>query len=420
MEIQDRQEYTKKYERDNLYHPDTLALPSQLDALVAITDPGNSYESNFREFYNVPTFFLRWKKFIPGKYMKMEYISWNFVFSNMLSSDHLSYCRNNITQEKKRISYSFSPSFSFKILPTKKQGEQLSFQLGYNQRPASIFDLLNYKDDATPQIVKLGNPHLKGSASTTFSINFTDWESKRKGQQYHLNGNFSYYHRQVAQSVIFNPKNSQYTYQPKNVRGAYNASIRFDFTRFLDKRQYWSWQTDLDAAYHHSIDHVMQTGMTESTPNAVNTLTLHDGVWLQYQYKDFSIRVNGDFRWRHSEGKMRNFSILNTFDYQYGIAARYTVPVMRTSIIVDGNMYSRQGYGSKDINRNDFVMNASISQPFMKGTFVISAEAFDLLHHLSSTQYVINAQGRTVTWNRALPNYLMLHAVYHFSRQPKK
>ena len=126
------------------------------------------------------------------------------------------------------------------------------------------------------------------------------------------------------------------------MRGAYNASIRFDFTRFLDKRQYWSWQTDLDAAYHHSIDHVMQTGMTESTPNAVNTLTLHDGVWLQYQCKDFSIRVNGDFRWRHSEGKMRNFSILNTFDYQYGIAARYTVPVIRTSIIVDGNMYSRQ------------------------------------------------------------------------------
>ena len=420
LEIQDRQEYTKKYERDNLYHPDTLALPSQLDALVAITDPGNSYESNFREFYNVPTFFLRWKKFIPGKYMKMEYISWNFVFSNMLSSEHLSYSRNNITQEKKRISYNFSPSFSFKILPTKKQGEQLSFQLGYNQGPASIFDLLNYKDDATPQIVKLGNPHLKGSASTTFSINFTDRESKRKGQQYHLNGNFSYYHRQVAQSVIFNPKNSQYTYQPKNVRGAYNASIRFDFTRFLDKRQYWSWQTDLDAAYHHSIDHVMQTGMTESTPNAVNTLTLHDGAWLQYQYKDFSIRVNGDFRWRHSEGKMRNFSILDTFDYQYGIAARYTVPVMRTSIIVDGNMYSRQGYGSKDINRNDFVMNASISQPFMKGTFIVSAEAFDLLHHLSSTQYVINAQGRTVTWNRTLPNYLMLHAVYHFSRQPKK
>lgn len=120
LEIQDRQEYIKKYERDNLYHPDTLALPSQLDALVAITDPGNSYESNFREFYNVPTFFLRWKKFIPGKYMKMEYISWNFVFSNILSSEHLSYSRNNITQEKKRISYNFSPSFNFKILPTKK------------------------------------------------------------------------------------------------------------------------------------------------------------------------------------------------------------------------------------------------------------------------------------------------------------
>ena len=49
-----------------------------------------------------------------------------------------------------------------------------------------------------------------------------------------------------------------------------------------------------------------------------------------------------------------------------------------------------------------------------------SVEAFDIFHQLSSTQYIINAQGRTETWNRTLPNYVMLHMSYHFSRKPKR
>ena len=418
--LQDRTEYSKKYDRDVLYHPDTLSLPSQLDALLAITDVRNSYESDYRKFYNAPTVSLKWKKYIPGAYMKMEYLAWDLNFSNVIRSERLSYMRNNTTQDKKRTSYEFIPSFNFKILPTKKPGEQLSFNLMYQQGIASMFDLLDYVDDAMPQVVKLGNPRLKGTASTTLSIQFTDWESKHKGQSYHLQGNFNYYHRQVAQSVVFNPDNSQYTYQPKNVSGAYHASAQFDFTRFLDKRQRWSWQTTLNADYNHSVDHVLQAGMTESSPNAVNTLTLHDGLWFQYQHQDLSLRATGDIRWRHSEGKMRDFTTLNAYDYQYGLAARYTLPVLKTTLSVDGNMYSRRGYGSKTLNTDDFVLNASISQPFLKGKLIASIEAFDLLHQLSSTQYAINAQGRTETWNRSLPNYIMFHVVYHFSRNPQK
>lgn len=413
--LQDRTEYSKKYNRDALYHPDTLSLPSQLDALLAITDVRNSYESDYRKFRNVPTVSLKWRKYMPGAYSKREYLAWDLIFSSIISSERLSYMRNNTTQDKKRTSYEFIPSFNFKILPTKKPGEQLSFNLTYQQGIASMYDLLDYVDDAMPQVVKLGNPRLKGTASMTLSIQFTDWESKHKGQSYHLRGNFNYYHRQVAQSVVFNPDNSQYTYQPKNVSGAYYASAQFDFTRFLDKRQRWSWQTTLNADYNHSVDHVLQAGMTESSPNAVNTLTLHDGLWFQYQHQDLSLRATGDIRWRHSEGKMRDFTTLNAYDYQYGLAARYTLPVLKTTLSVDGNMYRRRGYGSKTLNTDDFVLNASISQPLLKGKLIANIEAFDLLHQLSSTQYAINAQGRTETWNRSLPNYIMFHVVYHFT-----
>lgn len=421
LEIQDYQEYSKKYERDCLYHPEEFALPSQLDALLAITDWRNSYESDYRRYNNTPTIALKWSQYIPGEYMPIEYLHWDIGVSNVIRSEHLVYTRNHTTQDKKRTNHIFVPYFNFSIRPTRKAGEHLDFRVRHEQNnAASMFELLDYIDDATPQTVKLGNPNLRGTAYTALNLDFTDWESKRKGQVYHLTSGFTYHHRQVAQSVVFNPDNSQYTYQPKNVKGAYEAKVQFDFTRFLDKRQRWSWQTTANAEYNHSIDHVMQTGMTESAPNAVNTLVLHDGLWLQYQHKDFSVKAVGDFRWRHSEGRMKDFATLNAFDYQYGLTARYTLPVVKTTFSVDGNMYCRRGYGSSTLNTDDFVMNASVSQPFLKGRLVASVEAFDLLHQLSSTQYVVNAQGRTETWNRTLPNYIMLHVVYHFSRQPKK
>lgn len=419
LELQDRQELENKYNRDNLYHPDTLMLPSQLDALKAITDSRNSYTSDYNKVLNVPSLSLKWIKYIPGKYTKMEYLKWNVRLSSGISHERLKYERSLTLQDKERTSCSFIPSFNFQILPTKKAGEKLEFNVRYDYSQSSMFDLLDYIDDAIPQVVKLGNPQLKGVAMTNISLGYTDGESKHKGQVFHIKGAFNYYHRQVAQSVTYNLSTSQYIYQPKNVSGAYEASTQFDFTRFLDKKQLWSWQTTLNADYNHSIDHVMLEGMTESSPNAVNTTVLHDGIWLQYQKNAFSLRATGDFRLRHSEGKMSNFETLNALDFQYGMTARYTIPTVKTTISADGNIFCRRGYGNALFDTDDIVVNASLSQPFYKGKLIVGIESFDLLHQLSSTQYVVNAQGRTETWSRMLPNYVMLHVVYHFNKNPK-
>ena len=117
---------------------------------------------------------------------------------------------------------------------------------------------------------------------------------------------------------------------------------------------------------------------------------------------------------------------LNAIDFQYGISARYTTPRLwkcsgeGLTLSADGNMYSRRGYGSSELKTDDFVLNASLSQPFLKGKLIARIEAFDILHQLSNTQYTVNAQGRTETWYRSLPHYVMLHLVYHWNKNPKK
>ena len=175
-----------------------------------------------------------------------------------------------------------------------------------------------------------------------------------------------------------------------------------------------------NAGYIHSIDHTMFEGETDSHENIVNTLTLSDNTYIQYQKGDLNVRATGDIAWRHSEGCMRDFTTLNALDFRYGLAARYTLPRIKTTLSADGTMYSRRGYGNALLNTDDFVVNASVSQPLLKGKLIARLEAFDLLHNLSATQYEVNAQGRTETWYRSLPHYVMLHLVYNWNWNPKK
>ena len=123
---------------------------------------------------------------------------------------------------------------------------------------------------------------------------------------------------------------------------------------------------------------------------------------------------------------MQDFDVLNAIDYEYGLTARYTTPALcgtkvgGLTLSADATMYSRRGYGSRYLNTDDFVLNASLSQPFWKGKLILRVEAFDLLHQLSATHYEVNALGRTETWYRTLPRYVMFHVVYHWNRNPKR
>lgn len=406
---------------DYLYHPDTLMLASQIDALSAVTDINNSYESKTNVTENtVSLSFSGNGKYAmaPNSPFLITYQRWNVKVSIPTRHESLDYQRGILDTLATQNTLFLNTSASFRNV--SKDGKQdFRVHANHNRSGASLSDRITYRDDSQPLVIKLGNPNLKSFITSNLGIDFYD-KGGRLQLQWHLGTSADIYHRQTAQSVSYNTETGVYTYQSMNVKGAYRLTAKFDISRAMDKNRYWTWQTNTDAGYHHSIDHAMLTGMTESEENIVNTLTLHDATYIQYNKNALNIRATGDIRWRHSEGKMYDFETLNATDFQYGLSIRYTTPVLNTTISADGNIYSRRGYGSAGLNTDDFVLNASISQPFMKGKLIARLEAFDIMHQLSSTQYEVNAQGRTETWYRSLPHYVMVHLVYNFNKNPKR
>lgn len=408
---------TKKY--DYLYHPDTLILPSQRDALLAITDFSNSYDSRYHiETFDGKIIFCKGGIIMPDETMPypFDYRIWEANISVSSRHHSLYYHRGMIDTNITCNHLTLNPGFSLNLYPTGKYSKQISLTATHTVNDPSLYDRIDYRDDSQPLIVKLGNPDLKADQSTKLTADFYSRGSHQK--MLHAGANFDYLHRATAQSVEYSPLTGVYTYRPVNVSGNWNLSLKVNFNRSLDKQRDWTISNIADGNFNHSLDHSMMEGETQSHLNKVNTLTLHDEMYIQFAKGPINLRASGDVKWRHSTGKMRDFTTLNAVDFQYGLSARYTLPLLKTTIAADGTMYSRRGYGSSALNTNDFILNASISQPMLKGKLVASIESFDLLHQMSQTQYEVNAQGRVETWIRSLPHYVMFHLKYNFSISP--
>lgn len=82
-------------------------------------------------------------------------------------------------------------------------------------------------------------------------------------------------------------------------------------------------------------------------------------------------------------------------------------------------MFARRGWQQNEMNTTDWVWNAQLSRSFFKGKLVTKVQGFDLLHELSTTQYMVNEQGRTETWRNSIPRYAMLTISWRFNHNPK-
>ena len=421
MSLEVKPSYSREKTHDWLYHPDTLLLASQIDMLRATTDPGNSYDSELQTYKAGISLHLARYQHVPAtKNMPLEGdVNFLDLYLNVTPMhERLSYQRGPLDTLATRNTFRFEPELRIHLFAKKTRNPTL-IRLYHTEYNAPLVSLLSIRDDANPLVVRLGNPDLKAYTSqSTLEAEYKDIRSAR--HNFHVSGFYGYLHNKVSEAVSINPATGIYTYRPESVHGCYDIRVKGGIFYTLDKNKYWTVESNADVLFNHWLDHMMLAGETESHVNAVNTLTLRDNAYIQYNKGTLNIRATGDIRWRHSEGKMYDFETLNATDFQYGLSARYTLPRLNTTLSADGNMYSRRGYGSAELNTDDFVLNASISQPFFKGKLIARIEAFDLLHQLSSTQYAVNAQGRTETWYRSLPHYVMLHLVYHWNKNPKK
>lgn len=341
----------------------------------------------------------------------------------------------------------FSPSARWqRLIMTEKDGVSdrmylmfLTYNLNHTAPEASL--LLDIRDAADPLSINLGNSALKPSSTHNLSAEWLYTRDSRECQ-FDIETNYSRTQNAVAMGYSYNNITGVYTLQPQNVDGNWQASFNMRFSRPLGKKRLLHFYTTLQGNYDNSVDLV--NAQLSEVHN--QSLSLHTN--LNYKpCKKVSIELSATPNFQHATSDRPGFTERSTWDLSYGPWLSYR-PVRDLSLSTSLRIHSRRGYDDASMNDDELVWNANVTYAFdfrrtsysstfgnksevhngegggrgRKGArpWSLRLEGFDLLHQLSNTRRVLNAQGITETWTNSLPSYVMLHLTYRWNKQPKK
>ena len=419
--LTERYQITGSNSNDKLYLLNDLAgwglqdstaidlLPSNRELLSRVYDAENSTYSHLRQQENEFTVSLKWNK--------TERFPVDVTLSLPVYAQHerLDYERGAIDTLARHNLFTLNPSLHLKH-------KIWSLRLGLTTSTPGLMNLMPYRDARNALSIMEGNPSLKNNRRVNASIT---WSPKLASHRTGLTGSriesrYVYHIRSVAQGFTYDEQTSAYTYRPENVEGNWQWNTSLSTTFSLSKNQKWWIDSGTGCDVWHSVDYASVSGILDAQLNKVETVNLSENLKLSYKAKNTKVSLLGDLLWRRTWGHRSTFSNISAFDFRYGVNAMQTIPTWNTTLNIDGMMLSRRGYGSDAMNKDEFVLNASVTQPILHGKVKLTLEGHDLLHQLSNTTYEVNAQGRTETWYRVIPNYVMLRVAWQFNRSPKK
>lgn len=418
--------HKRQTDHDNVFRLDRLQdwsmsanqplclLPSMADMLVSCIDFDNTYNYKDAETAHVLTLNIGWHK--STEKSTQRNIELNFPLT--LIRERMEYERGMIDTIGCRNYTVLNPKLNYESL-WKDERYRFHASTSYLISAVPMLQLMPFRDDRNPLIIREGNTNLKQSwiysANTSLSMRISSFS-----QMLSFGASINIYGNQIANGFTFTPNTGVYTYRPENVNGNWDIRGDANYSISFGAEQCYKLGNKANASFLHSVDIASVEGVPQAMLSKVNTTFVNDELSFAYSKQDLGIEVLGSFTLRHTVSALDLFDPICATDFSYGMNARYTIPILKIALQTDLTMYSRRGYGSSEFNTDDLMWNVTLSRPFINGKLVVYADAMDILQNRRSTQYAISAQGRTITWQRSMPSYAMLRVQWRFNYNPKK
>lgn len=397
-------------------------LPSNLEALNSIIDTHNSYK--YREYRNTHKFSLSFQGMFPGVRISESFLSipLRLVYRN------LHYQRSKYYKVSRQALF-LEPLLSVKGTLSDLNWE---FKASIVSDIPDLTTMVDYRDDTNPLSITYGNPDLKDIHK--YNAMITMKKQWKRQQMLSMSLGYDRQDNAVAYGLSYDSSTGVSIVKPQNVNGNWDVNARLNFSASLDSMQKWTLDNHLITIYNHSVDlaTVQKSQLQETasntnllTPNSpqrsiVNNWHVGDDFKINFRLNDkfgLTLHVAGNLYLINS--KRDQFDDITAGDYNIGINTTTSLP-LRFQLSTDMTLFARRGWQQNEMNTTDWVWNAQISRSFFKDRLLAKIQGFDILHQLSNTSYVINAQGRTETWHNSMQRYAMLSLVWKFNINPKK
>ena len=315
-----------------------------------------------------------------------------------------------------RTRISVEPSFDARFDVNKDSLEyHWRFNYSLTQAAPSLIYSVNYRDDATPLVVRESGFNLPNSRLHWFMLSYRcSWFKKQR----FLDANMSYalYDNTIRQSMTYNSMTGVRTYRPTTISGVWVIHWYAQYATPIDKKKMWRFTTQTSVYLRNDKDYLATADAVVPTLNAIKNWYVSKQLSLGYSRNFYSLNLSGKVVLNHT--KSQNFSTSNAVDYQYGISGQMPLP-MTLELFANLKMYSRRGYADSQFNTDQLIANIKLGRNILNGKMRVDFEVFDLFNKMSGYSYTINAQMQQETYTNLLRRYAMLSLTYKFSQKKK-
>lgn len=293
---------------------------------------------------------------------------------------------------------------------------QLNYQ-GSTFRPM-LQELLPISDTSDPMEETVNNPDLK-----TGWFNYIHFSSRffntKRGDSYNVYGGFSQSSNDVVTTMQVDPATGFTRYNRKNVNGGYRTWGSVGTEQPLDTARHWTLTSSLYMSYDHSTGFVgaMGNDLGLSSINNVNTTAR---LGLRYRKDIWSVSLNGMYEGRYTRYKETPQYNQDGHTYEVILSPQVDLP-FGMKINSQCIFYTRTGFSDPMLNHDQWIINASVSQTFLKDkSLTLQLEVTDLLKERTSEFSHLSATSRTFSRTECFLSYVMLHAIYRLNLCGKK
>ena len=332
------------------------------------------------------------------------------------------YKRGSIDTLFHRNYYFFEPNVRYRIdHNSNRNGYALERHttLSYSMSHSSPYSeyLTDYRDDATPLVVRTGNPNLKASAHHKAELAVENRYFTKRVRTLNWNLEYDQWSNLVSQSMMYDMEAGIRTYRPENISGNWALATQVYYASTLDKRNRWNYHLTTNFNYRHSEDYASLVQDTSSEKVGTDHLLtkLKFNVNFSRNYYSLSGELNGE--WIHAISD--RFTNQNVFNINYRVSGGMPLPwklQLSTSLLLN----TRYGYDDDRFNTSQLIWSARLKRVFLNGRLGAEVEAFDLLNQMSNRSYSLNAQMQTESYRNVLRRYVMFNISFRLNKEPKK
>lgn len=392
-------------------------LVSAKDMLTDYIDVTNSvYSDSWKRIHHATVDFQLWIKNLKDH--RKNHIL-DITLPTRFSGDKLDYMRGKIDTLFKKNYVFFEPGMQYHLAYNDGINNEYHFKIKHavSANSPSASNLIDFRDDALPQVVRVGNPALKPTWKHESEVYFSHSTYGKSNTFLSFSVRYNVWRNALCQSMSYDAATGIRTYRPDNINGNWGVGTQLLWRGPLDKKRRINFTTETNMNYRHYADKTNIGLAPASVRASIDRVVTRQHVNCQYAHNYYSLAASMNVEWTHSRSD--RFDNLDAFNINYRISGGMPLPG-NFQIGTNLTLYSRYGYSSSLFNTNQLIWSARISRPFFHSRVNVELEAFDILNKMSSYNYSINAQMQTETYSNVLRRYLMLNVTFRLNKEPKK